>query len=139
MPEQQKFLFDNKTISSNISSVLLNEQANNEQIKLENSQMNIDELKSLSVLSAGEETDARDERMFSPVKDDYILYTANNKEDDENNEKEEEEDDYYNDEEKEDENPFDKEPTDKDIVEEDLPIVDPEEDIFDNDEEVPYN
>ncbi|RKZ00180.1 MAG: hypothetical protein DRQ13_00955 [Ignavibacteriae bacterium] len=126
MPEQQKFLFDNKTISSNISSVLLNEQANNEQIKLENSQMNIDELKSLSVLSAGEESDARDERMFPPVKDDYILCTANNKEDDENNEKE-------------DENPFDKEPTDKDIVEEDLPIVDPEEDIFDNDEEVPYN
>jgi len=100
--------------------------------------MNIEELNSLSVLSAGEETDARDERMFPPVKEDYILYTANNKEDDENNEKEDD-DDYYNDEEEEDENPFDKEPTDKDIVEEDLPIVDPEEDIFDNDEEVPYN
>ena len=97
--------------------------------------MNIEELNLLSILWAGEETDTNDEWMFPPAKDDYILHAAKSKNDDE----EEEDDDYYNDEEEEDENPFDKEPTDKDIVEEDIPIVDPEEELFNDDEEVPFN
>jgi hypothetical protein len=118
--------------------MLLNEQANDEQIKLENSQMNIEELNLLSILWTGKQTDTNDEWIFPPAKDDYILHAAKNKDNDEDDEKEED-DDYYNDEEEEDENPFDKEPTDKDIVEGDIPLVDPEEDMFDNDEEVPYN
>ena len=118
--------------------MLLNEQANDEQIKLEKSQMNTEELNPLSILWAGEETDVNDVRMFPSAREDYILHAAKNKNDDEDNEKEDD-DDYYNEEKEEDENPFDKEPTDKDIVEGDIPLVDPEEDMFDDDEEVPYN
>ncbi len=118
--------------------MLLNEQVNDEQIKLENSQMNTEELNLLSILWRGEETDANDVWMFPSAREDYILHAAKNKNDDDDDEKEDD-DDYYNDEEEEDENPFDKEPTDKDIVEGDLPIVNPEEDILDDDEEVPYN
>ncbi len=75
---------------------------------------------------------------FRPAKDNYILHAAKNKNDDEDDNVEDD-DDYYNDEEEEEKNPFDKEPTEKDIVEEDIPLVDPEEDMFDDDEEVPYN
>lgn len=102
--------------------------------------MNIEELNSLSILWVGEETDADDVLMFSSSMDHCTLNAAKCKNDDDDNEKEDD-DDYYNDEEEEDENenPFDKEPTDKDLIEEDLPIVDPEKDILDDDEEVPYN
>ncbi len=100
--------------------------------------MYIGELNSLSILWAGEVPDANIERMFPSAKDKYMLHAAKNKNDDEDDDVEED-DDYYNGEEEEDENPFDKEPTDKDIVEEDNPLVDPEEDMFDDDEEVPYN
>ncbi|MEE9450305.1 MAG: hypothetical protein V3V72_09675 [Ignavibacteriaceae bacterium] len=116
----------------------LNVQVNDEQIKLENSQMNTEELNPLSILWTGEETDANDDRMFPFAKDDYILHAAKDKNDDEDDDIEKD-DDYYNEEEEEDENPFDKEPTDKDIVEGDIPGIDPEKDIFDDDEEVPYN
>ena len=100
--------------------------------------MNTEELNPLSILLGGEKTDANDERMFPSAKDNYILYEAKNKNDDEDEDKEED-DDYYNEEEEGDENPFEKEPTDKDIVEGDVPLIDPEEDIFDDDEETPYN
>lgn len=99
--------------------------------------MNTEELNPLSILWAGNETDANYVRIFTSAREGYILHAAKNKNDDDDDK--EEDDDYYNDEEEEDENPFDKEPTDKDIVEEDIPIVDPEEDLFDDDEEVPYN
>ena len=137
----EKILFDNKIFSSNISGMLLNMQANDKEIKLENNQMNNEELNPLSILWAGEETNANDERMFPSDKDDYILHAAKNKNDDEDGDDDiEDDDDHYNEEkEEEEENPFDKEPTDKDIVEEDIPLIDPEEDIFDDDEEVPYN
>jgi len=36
-------------------------------------------------------------------------------------------------------NPFDKEPTEQDILENDIPLIDPEDDLLDDDEEVPYN
>jgi hypothetical protein len=48
-------------------------------------------------------------------------------------------DDYYNEEDEDKNNPFDREPTDKDIVDEDLPLSIPEEDLIDDDEEIPYN
>ena len=48
-------------------------------------------------------------------------------------------DDDFNDDEEEDENPFDIEPTDKDILESDFPIDNPEDDLLDDDEDIPYN
>ena len=48
-------------------------------------------------------------------------------------------DDYYHEEDEDKDNPFDKEPTDKDIVDEDFPLGIPEDDLIDDDEEVPYN
>ncbi len=100
--------------------------------------MNTEELNLLSILREGEVPDVNNGQMFPPAKDNYILHAAKNKNDDEDDDVEED-DDYYNDEEEEEKNPFDKEPTEKDIVEEDIPLVDPEEDMFDDDEEVPYN
>jgi len=117
--------------------MLFNLQVNDEQIKLEKSQMNPEEHNTLNFLWVGEETDANYEQVFPPASEDYVLNAAKNK-NDEDDEKEDD-DDYYNEEEDKDENPFDKEPTDKDIVEGDVPLVDPEEDLLDDDEEVPYN
>ncbi len=48
-------------------------------------------------------------------------------------------DDYYNEEDEDKDNPFDKEPTEKDIVDEDFPLGMPEDDLIDDDEEFPYN
>lgn len=137
MISPHKILFGNKKFSSNISGMLFNEQANDKLIKLENSQMYTEELNPLSIIWAGEEPEAKELPMFPPANDSNILHAAKNKNNDEDDDVEDD-DDYYNGEE-EDENPFEKEPTDKDIVEEELPFVDPEEDLFEDDEEVPYN
>jgi hypothetical protein len=48
-------------------------------------------------------------------------------------------DDDINDDEDEGESPYEKEPSDKDIFDNDIPIVDPEDDLIDDDEEIPYN
>ncbi len=49
-------------------------------------------------------------------------------------------DDYYKEDEEDKENPFEREPTDKDIKDEDFPMGNPEDDLIDDDdEEVPYN
>jgi hypothetical protein len=48
-------------------------------------------------------------------------------------------DDFYKEEDEDKDNPFDKEPSEKDIVDEDFPLGIPEEDLIDDDEEVPYN
>jgi hypothetical protein len=48
-------------------------------------------------------------------------------------------DDFYNEEDEDKENPFDREPSDKDIVDEDFPLGIPEDDLIDDDEEIPYN
>ena len=117
--------------------MLLNQQLNDEKIKLDKSQMNTEELNLLSILWAGEVNDANGVGIFPSSTEAYVLNTAKNKNDDDD--EKEDDDDYYNEEKEEDENPFDKEPTDKDIVEGDVPLVDPEEDLFDDDEEVPYN
>ena len=69
--------------------------------------------------------------------------SASKKKDD--NEDEEIDDDFYDDdandeEEKEEiENPFDREPTDKELIENDLPFDNPEDDLLDDEEEIPYN
>ena len=61
--------------------------------------------------------------------------------DDEDDDDLDDDDDFYNDEDEDKENPFDKEPTDKDIVDEDFPLGIPEDDLIDDDddEEIPYN
>ncbi|MDX1371468.1 MAG: hypothetical protein R3321_03320 [Nitrososphaeraceae archaeon] len=46
------------------------------------------------------------------------------------------EDDYYD--EEEEDNPFDKEPDEDDLTDDDFPVADPEEDLFDDDD-APYN
>jgi hypothetical protein len=59
-------------------------------------------------------------------------------EDDEDDFDDEDEDDFYNEEDEDEENPFEKEPEEDDL-EEDYPMADPEEDLFDDEEEAPYN
>ena len=59
--------------------------------------------------------------------------------DDEDEDDFNDDDDYYNEEDEDKDNPFDREPTDKDIVDEDFPLGIPEDDLIDDDEEVPYN
>ena len=84
-----------------------------------------------------EEPEADNEQKLYPVSDGHILYAARNKKDDED-ENEKDDDEYYT-EEEEEENPFDKEPSENDLIDEDLPFIDPEEDDFDEDEDIPYN
>jgi hypothetical protein len=48
-------------------------------------------------------------------------------------------DDFYNEDDEDKENPFDREPTDKEIRDDDFPLGIPEDDLIDDDEEIPYN
>ncbi len=71
--------------------------------------------------------------------DDFkFAFLASKKKDDD-----EDDDDFIEDEEEVEEveeNPFDKEPTEKDIIDNDVPIINPEDDLLDDDDdEVPYN
>ena len=60
--------------------------------------------------------------------------------DDEDDDDFDDDDDFYNEEDEDKENPFEREPTDKEIVDEDFPIGIPEDDLIDDDDdEVPYN
>ena len=59
--------------------------------------------------------------------------------DEEDDEDPDDDDDFYNEEDEDKENPFDREPTDKDIVDEDFPLGMPEDDLIGDDEEIPYN
>ena len=60
--------------------------------------------------------------------------------DDEDDDDPDDDDDFYNEEDEDKENPFEREPTDKEIVDEDFPIGIPEDDLIDDDDdEVPYN
>lgn len=84
-----------------------------------------------------EEPEIDNELRVYSAGDEYFLNAARNKKEDD--EDENEEDDEYYTEEEEEENPFDKEPSEKDLIDDDFPLVDPEEDMFDEDEEIPYN
>lgn len=76
---------------------------------------------------------------FELIENDDFIFTvlASNKKDD--GEDNAEDDDDFIEEEEVDENPFDKEPTEQDIIENDIPLIDPEDDLSDDDEEIPYN
>ena len=68
----------------------------------------------------------------------FTVFASKKKDDEEDNNAND--DDFIEDEkEEEEENPFDKEPTEQDIIENDIPIIDPEDDLLDDDEEIPYN
>ncbi len=66
----------------------------------------------------------------------FAVFASKKKDDDEDNDSD---DDDFSEDEEEEENPFDKEPTEQDLIENDLPLIDPEDDLLDDDEEVPYN
>ncbi len=70
----------------------------------------------------------------------FTSFASKKKDNDEDNDADD--DDFIEDEEEKEEvggNPFDKEPTEQDILENDIPLIDPEDDLLDDDEEVPYN
>lgn len=48
-------------------------------------------------------------------------------------------DDDFDDEEDDEDYPLEIEPTEKDIFEDDFPLDNPEEDLLDDDDEIPYN
>jgi len=76
---------------------------------------------------------------FKLIASDDLKYTvlASNKNDEEED-NDTDDDDFIEDEE-EVENPFDKEPTEKDIIENEIPLIDPEDELIDDDDEIPYN
>ena len=66
----------------------------------------------------------------------FAILASNKKDDDEDNDAD---DDDFVEEEEVEENPFDKEPSEKDIIEDDIPLFDPEDELLDDDDEIPYN
>ena len=74
-------------------------------------------------------------RILSDDTEFVISAAKNNDEEDETDD----DDDYYHEEDEEKENPFDREPTDKEISDSDIPIVNPEDDLLDDEEEIPLN
>ena len=74
---------------------------------------------------------------FEQIKSDdfkFAFLASKQKEDDEDYDADD--DDFIEDEEVEEveENPFDKEPTEQDIIENDIPLIDPEDELLDDDE-----
>lgn len=66
----------------------------------------------------------------------FVISAAKNKDEEDETD---DDDDYYHEEDEEKENPFDREPTDKEINDSDIPIVNPEDDLLDDEEEIPLN
>jgi hypothetical protein len=66
-----------------------------------------------------------------------IVFSVNPRDDEDDDDPDD--DDFYKEEDEDKENPFDREPTDKDIKDEDFPLGIPEDDLIDDDEEIPYN
>ena len=66
----------------------------------------------------------------------FVISAAKNKDEEDETD---DDDDYYHEEDEEKENPFDREPTDKEIDDSDIPIVNPEDDLLDDEEEIPLN
>jgi len=72
--------------------------------------------------------------------DDFKFAVCTSKKKDDEGDNDADDDDFIEDEEDEDdENPFDKEPTEQDLIENDIPLIDPEDDLLDDDDELPYN
>lgn len=65
------------------------------------------------------------------------IVAANLKDEEEDDDIDDDDDDYYKEDEEDKENPFEREPTDTEIKDEDFPLVNPEDDLIDDDDEVP--
>ena len=70
--------------------------------------------------------------------DDFKFAVLASKKTDDDEDNDADDDDFIEEEEVE-ENPFDKEPDEKDIIENVIPLIDPEDDLLDDDDEIPYN
>jgi hypothetical protein len=66
----------------------------------------------------------------------FVISAAKNKDEEDETD---DDDDFYHEEDEEKENPFDREPTNKEIDDSDIPIVNPEDDFLDDEEEIPLN
>ena len=66
----------------------------------------------------------------------FVISAAKNKDEEDETD---DDDDYYHEEDEEKENPFDREPTDKEINDSDIPLVNPEDDLIDDEDEIPLN
>ncbi|MGD8306296.1 MAG: hypothetical protein PVF17_06550 [Ignavibacteria bacterium] len=68
----------------------------------------------------------------------HLMFAPRKKRDEEDDDQID--DDFNEEDENEDEeNPFDIEPSDRDILESDFPLDNPEDDLLDDEEEIPYN
>ena len=80
-------------------------------------------------------------KSFDLIESDDIEFAvlASKRKDDEDDNGADNDDNFE--EEEVDENPFDKEPTENDIIEDDIPLFDPEDELLDDEEEdeIPYN
>ncbi len=80
------------------------------------------------------EEDTNIQRLSDDIE--FVISAAKNKDEEDETD---DDDDYYHEEDEEKENPFDREPTDKEIDDSDIPIVNPEDDLLDDEEEIPLN
>ena len=78
-----------------------------------------------------------DTKMLILRDDTEFLINAAKKRDEED--ETDDDDDFYHEEDEEKQNPFDREPTEKDINDDDIPIVNPEDDLLDDEEEIPFS
>ena len=74
--------------------------------------------------------------VFHLSSNDGLLLGQKNKDDDDDFD--DDDDDYYNNDDDEDDSPYEREPTDRDIIEDDFPL-DPDDDIFEEDDDVSYS
>ncbi len=84
------------------------------------------------------QTQIAEDTNIQKINDDteYVISTAKNKDEEDETD---DDDDFYHEEDEEKENPFDREPTNKEIDDSDIPIINPEDDILDDEEEIPLN
>ena len=70
----------------------------------------------------------------------YVLHAARKDDDDFDDEDDfNDDDDYYNNDDEDDENPFEREPDEDELIDDVLPLDDPEDDLTEDDDEIPYN
>jgi hypothetical protein len=95
----------------------------------EKNSMELNEKEELETIF-GEERRAQ---LINHDNDPYSINAAKRKKKDEDDDFDDDEDDFYEEEEEEDENPFDVEPSEDDIVEDEFP--DDEDDLFEEEDE----
>ena len=79
-------------------------------------------------------------RFSSDNKLSSVIYAAGKDDDDFDDEDDfNDDDDYYNNDDEDDENPFEREPDEYELIDDVLPLDDPEDDLTDDDDEIPYN